>query len=665
MSTAPAPLVAPEVSRLGPATASLLGWCTVAAAHAFTLYFVAPDATARVVGEHQAYAAAYFLALGVLSLGVVWVYARWAPPRKMVRYAALTLVALAAAYPIAAEDVENFAQSMSDVLPTAVTTLLLLFVMSLSIPGAVAAGGMLRRPWWRWFALSLAAAVAVANHEVLPGAYPGGHFYAAWAAAAFAGSALCGARLRRAPPSRTGRWGTAAVKALAVAAAVAAVLVVPSPAVWARLCWSPASVVAPFLGRLYMQFASGTGADVPAYLHGSRWFQDLSRAPATPPSGTTLLPEGGIVVLLVIDALRADLVENKRDDDQLPALARLREQSYNFTVARSAAPSTVVSMTSTFTGKYYSSIYWSSWEGKLYTGVFLPHHDDSPRLPALLAADGVRTVNVPVVPGVTVEMGVGMGFEEQYATKKWYAPAEEVMTSLMAQMEATPADRRAFFYAHFVDAHAPYNLAGTEGSQFARYVREVALVDAQLKRYLELLDSSPFKDRVITIVTADHGEAFGEHNNKHHTSTVYDEVLRVPLMVRTPGAPARRIAEPVSLMDLGPTILDLFGLPTPGHFMGESLVPFLEGRSRQFTRPIVVDSGRRIQAMFFRDGKKIILDTRTGVTQLYDLVADPREKKNLVETQAEDAAECLAALHAFFGVHALKRPGYTPPWRQF
>ena len=191
---------------------------------------------------------------------------------------------------------------------------------------------------------------------------------------------------------------------------------------------------------------------------------------------------------------------------------------------------------------------------------------------------------------------------------------------------------------------------------------EIGVVDQQIQRLKKDLADMGLAPRTTLIVTADHGEAFGEHGTQFHATTLYDELLRVPLIISSPGVRPRQVSEPVSLVDLGPTVLDLMGVPTPGHFMGQSLVPFLRGESPVLTRPIVAE-GRLKRAMVFPDGKKAIVDDRHGTIEVYDLRSDPKEERNLFD-ENRDAEAHEAVLRAFLEGHTIKRSGYRVPYRR-
>jgi arylsulfatase A-like enzyme len=124
------------------------------------------------------------------------------------------------------------------------------------------------------------------------------------------------------------------------------------------------------------------------------------------------------------------------------------------------------------------------------------------------------------------------------------------------------------------------------------------------------------------------------------------------MLLEGPGIKPRMAFRGVSLLDLGPTILSVFGVDTPGYFMGASLVPFMRGEDPLLSRPLVVDTSRGIRAMLFEDRYKAIVDLRHGTEELYDLRKDPRERRNLAERA--DSREYFETLYAFFA-------GLNPP----
>ena len=133
-------------------------------------------------------------------------------------------------------------------------------------------------------------------------------------------------------------------------------------------------------------------------------------------------------------------------------------------------------------------------------------------------------------------------------------------------------------------------------------------------------------------------------------STLYEELIHVPLFVRAPGAKPRKVDQNVTLMDLGPTILDLFGAPAPGTFMGQSLVPFLRGEDPVLTRPIAAE--RVYTRAMVLGSRKLVIDSQKATREIFDLATDPKETKNLVDELGSEGQAQLALMQGFFEAHA-------------
>ena len=369
------------------------------------------------------------------------------------------------------------------------------------------------------------------------------------------------------------------------------------------------------------------------------------------------------MLLITVDALRAEVVNSGTHDDALPTLAKLRDSSVGFVRARTPSPSSATSIVTMMSSLYYSQLYWTKNESKRWRGRVLAHQDESDRLPGLLGEHGVRTVHLLANRGFDNSSGLSRGFEILRKTKSYSSPGDELMTLMLDEL-SNLGEGRLFAYAHFLEPHEPYDRAGKQGTPYERYLREIALVDRELARLLDFLETNDLADRTLIVLSADHGEAFGEHGLNYHASSLYDELLRVPLLFHSPALEPRKIDANVSLVDLGPTVLDLMGLPTPGTFMGQSLVPFFRGQEVSLTRPIAADSGRRMQSIILDGEIKVIVDLQCQTEEVYDLQADPGETNNLVDDPRSD--EQLQALRSFFDTHTLQRPGgYTPPPRRF
>jgi arylsulfatase A-like enzyme len=214
---------------------------------------------------------------------------------------------------------------------------------------------------------------------------------------------------------------------------------------------------------------------------------------------------------------------------------------------------------------------------------------------------------------------------------------------------AGTSDRRLFLWSHFIDPHAPYWDHGRFGDgEEDRYDAEVAASDRALGMLRQGLDDLGLLEEAIVVVTADHGEELGEHGTRRHSRSLWNEAMRVPLVVSVPGAPPRRIADPVSHVDLVPTLLPLLGIPAPPGLDGRSLARAVTDGVRPPERTIVLVSYPmydRVPAGYaaVRGSRKLVTDREGVATDLYDLRADPAERDNLLD---EAPASLLRALEA-------------------
>jgi hypothetical protein len=431
----------------------------------------------------------------------------------------------------------------------------------------------------------------------------------------------------------------------------------PAASTWPHLFEIRGALAARMLGDLIGPRGRSPGSWVPR--DSAAWFHDLAKEPERRASGALTLPKDALVVLVTIDAVRADVVWDHKHDALLPNLAALAKSSVRFTNARSPSPSTQTTVIALLTSRYYSQQYWRD-VGK----TIIPLEDQSPRWTMRLSERGVHTAHVVAVRGLGAQNGIGRGFDTERLCSEQYAHAAEVGNLILEELDQRAAGP-GFIFAHFIDPHAPYDRGGKVGTPFERYLAEVAVVDRELGRILQKLDEPRFRGRAVLIASSDHGEAFGEHDSEYHASSLYDELLRVPLLIRAPGVTPKDVKAPVSLMDLGPTILDLYGLPTPGQYMGESLAPLLVGKAVKLTRPIVADGARRIQSMVFADGVKAISDLDHQAAEVYDLNHDPGELDNRLGDEDFPSYRYVDALTYFFDVHTLKRDGWQPPRRKY
>ena len=206
----------------------------------------------------------------------------------------------------------------------------------------------------------------------------------------------------------------------------------------------------------------------------------------------------------------------------------------------------------------------------------------------------------------------------------------------------------AFLWLHYFDPHAPYAPPFPYSAEFREhpYDGEIAYVDQALgKLFAELKRIGRWDDAVI-LIAGDHGEGLYEHGEVAHADLVYQSTIHVPLLIKAPGTRARRVSEPVSLVDVAPTLLELAGLEVPA-MAGRSLVPQLRGKPgemRSLYFESIADSllyGWSPLEGVRRGPWKFV---RSSAPELYDVGTDPAERVDRHATDAEVAQDLDAEL---------------------
>lgn len=300
--------------------------------------------------------------------------------------------------------------------------------------------------------------------------------------------------------------------------------------------------------------------------------------------------------------------------------------------------------------------------------------DDVPTLAERLAAQGYQTAAITEDAMLSASTGITRGFASYREIKSGIATegyVREVVDEALAWLERRRGER-FFLFLHTYQVHGPYapppeydvfRTWARDGREVEvdestpevvrarlRYAGEVLYTDAQIGRLLAGLEALGEAERTIVIVTADHGEALGEHGVIGHNWYLIEPVLRVPLIVRAPGrtAPGTRIAAPASLADVTPTILELAGIEIPRAVQGQSLVPLLErpGDERFLERVVYAErdteDGSR-PTVVARKGRFKWVDAGARGMSRWDLVADPGELHPTRDPEALAEGEALLA----------------------
>ncbi|MEZ4225197.1 MAG: sulfatase [Polyangiaceae bacterium] len=419
---------------------------------------------------------------------------------------------------------------------------------------------------------------------------------------------------------------------------------------WLVLCALPA------LGACKSPEAEARAHPTPATSpsHGSATSSSASAPPAA--ASSVPLPEAAApgareplnVVLILVDSLRWDMPWNGYSRPVAPFLTRFEKESVSYVYGYSISSSTSKSVLPMLAGKYPSEMA----RGAYFFTYWYPQNLS---LPEMLGNDYKPSLGIFSHAYFFPATGVTQGFAPAYTLPNTVLnnQSTENITSerltdaairhLRSPTLADQRDGKRFFaYVHYMDPHSPYLHHegrpewGTQPRDY--YDQEVHFADEHVGRLITWIRRQPFGKHTAIIVSADHGESFAEHGHLKHGYEVWEELVRVPWFFWLPGAQSRRIDTPRSHIDMCRTILDLMGKTAPDGVRGKSLVPELFGESPE-ERTVIVDLPRdnlqdRRRA-YVQGRHKLIVAGDDKRFLLFDVVADPRERKNLADKDRE------------------------------
>jgi arylsulfatase A-like enzyme/Tfp pilus assembly protein PilF len=224
---------------------------------------------------------------------------------------------------------------------------------------------------------------------------------------------------------------------------------------------------------------------------------------------------------------------------------------------------------------------------------------------------------------------------------------DETVAEAVSWLDERPAERPFFLWLHLYDPHEPYTPPEPYNSQYpdSAYDGEVAFTDSLIGDFRQALDKRDLLEKSLVILTSDHGEGLGDHGEMFHGYYIYEATIHVALIVRPPlTANAGRVVDAsVSHVDLMPTVLDAVALPYPEVVHGRSLVPLMLGEQGARRRGVYSESmypllhyGWAPLRSLRTDRFKLIDVPRP---ELFDLMNDRHEERNLVETQPNETLE--------------------------
>jgi hypothetical protein len=360
------------------------------------------------------------------------------------------------------------------------------------------------------------------------------------------------------------------------------------------------------------------------------------------------------VLLIMIDSLRADMPWTGYERNIAPKLSALVDRCVSYTRGYSLSSYTAKSVAPALVGKYASEM---PRDGYFFTR-WLPDN--------LFVSERAQKAKVRTLAGhghgyFMRALGLDQGFDDYRLLPGTvldptgvHNVTSEALNALAKTMlkepqNTGPSVRRFFAYFHFLDPHFDYykhpDHPDYGDNRRDLYDNEVHYTDHWVGDLIAWARAQPWGKDTAVIVTADHGEGFGERGQYRHAFELWESLVRVPLVICVPGVAPRRLEVPRSHIDLAPTIAELLGLDAEPPFEGKSLLAEVAG-TRTDPRPIIVDLPRcdlmdRRRALIDGAYKLIAFGDDTRF-MLFDVIADPREENDLSASKPEQFARMRA-----------------------
>ena len=352
----------------------------------------------------------------------------------------------------------------------------------------------------------------------------------------------------------------------------------------------------------------------------------------TPPA----LVDAPNVLLVTLDTTRADhLGCYGHEGAKTPTLDRLAATGVRFDRAYAQVPLTLPSHASLLSGVHPAG-----------TGVHVNFQGapsaEVPLLAEFFAASGYRTAAFVAAWVLNSDFGLDRGFERYDDLSARSAGrdqqvergADEIVDAALPWLESLEGER-FFCWLHFFDPHDPYEPpAGFDVGFDHPYDGELAFVDAELARVVDWLEARGLRETTLIVVTGDHGEGLGEHDETTHGLFLYESSLHVPLIFSQPGRlrEGARVGAPVALVDVCPTILELSGGELPATVEGVSLRSPLDG-GPFVARPIYAETEYPLRSFHWAPLRALVVGAWKYIEaprpELYHHEEDPGEAANL------------------------------------
>ncbi len=379
-----------------------------------------------------------------------------------------------------------------------------------------------------------------------------------------------------------------------------------------------------------------------------------SAAAAAPPvAAPAAAPKDLNILVITVDSMRADMPWLGYKRDIAPNLSAFAKTAVSYSRFYSISSYTAMSLGGFLAGRYPGEIDRS--------GYFFSNHPDSVLMfPELLQKAGIRTMSAhahfyfePQKAGFHQGFDVWQivpGLIKDNHTDKNITSPQHVELAKQQLTDKANIGGRFFAWYHLLDPHdeyMPHEGIGPYGkSTRDKYDAEMTFTDKYIGELFKFVESQEWGKRTAIIISADHGEAFGEHKMYRHGFEIWNVLTHVPLMIKAPGITARQIDTPRSGIDLAPTILDLFGVQKDPAMSGVSLVGEMYGKDPE-ARDVIIDLPRtsdndRRRAMV-RGDLKLIAEGDDEGFRFFNVKDDWDEKKDLKKSNKEAFEEMKAA----------------------
>lgn len=393
--------------------------------------------------------------------------------------------------------------------------------------------------------------------------------------------------------------------------------------------------------------------------------RDFSLRPTAVPSGPAVAVPDQFkrgdwnILFITIDTVRYDHTtfggykDGPKKRDTTPRLAELAKRATSFTFAQAPSAGTMASIPAMLTSKFFHS--GIALDENLPPGNPPKIKPENTTLPEIMKRGGYRT-GVIASHYYWNNWGLDQGVDDYDnsigKTNDPYVVAADKVTDHALAWISRQQGHKWFLWAHYIDPHGRYvahpDVVDYGATEPDLYDAELRWTDQQLGRLFDELVRLPSNDRTIIIITSDHGDSMGEHTVPvgTHGTALYREMLHVPLLVYVPNNQPRQIGGAVTPLDIVPTVAAIAGIDVSDlSFEGRSLVPQIFYGKEDRERIVFAETNAPSpQRAAISEAWKLIFYIHSNLYELFDLHADPWEKKNLAPKSPPQMAVMKSAL---------------------